>query len=77
VASRRCSSCGTQWPLLSDYETCPDCLIETWFSSSTVSLSTEEAHVRKCHIEFRRYYDVWQKARHGDVHAMTFLRQPA
>lgn len=57
MGSNRCSTCGIDWPLNSDYRRCPSCKDKTSPISNIEALDDDEAKSLKAHYEFEHYYE--------------------
>lgn len=65
MPARRCSICGTDWPLDDAYEMCPspNCVgLKTDPVSNITPLPDAEALSMKNHFDFERFYEKWDES---------------
>lgn len=80
MKSLRCGKCGTHWPPnIVDYRPCPECGAMTW-ADEEPPIELDEAHSRKLHARFERYWQAWLNGRIEEcirgLHALPEVPDP-
>lgn len=58
-----CPDCSQPWPTDKAYTTCPECLVDTRYSTGASAMLVKDAEHRVKEIKFDRYYRVWDEKR--------------
>jgi len=65
MAAWRCDLCLTNWPMTTEFKTCPDCQQRCSGMSNAKPLTIDEAKSRKAHALFERQYEKYDADRAG------------